>query len=85
MSAKHFDVAQQWFDRALQAPGYREQPKTLLAKGMCYQQAGQLEQAYQNMFRAYEMDVGNAATGYNLANVLWLKGDLKKRSSTSGA
>nr|WP_249334573.1 type IV pilus biogenesis/stability protein PilW [Comamonas sp. PE63] len=75
---KHFDVAQQWFDRALQAPGYREQPKTLLAKGMCYQQAGQLEQAYQNMFRAYEMDVGNAATGYNLANVLWLKGDLKK-------
>ncbi|MDR3064590.1 MULTISPECIES: type IV pilus biogenesis/stability protein PilW [Comamonas] len=75
---KHFDVAQQWFDRALQAPGYREQPKTLLAKGMCYQQAGQLEPAYQSMFRAYEMDVGNAATGYNLANVLWLKGDLKK-------
>ena len=75
---KHFDLAQQWFDRALQAPGYREQPRTLLAKGMCYQQAGQLEQAYQNMFRAYEMDVGNPAAGYNLANVLWLKGDLKK-------
>ena len=75
---KHFDAAQQWFDRALQAPGYREQPRTLLAKGMCYQQAGQLEQAYQNMFRAYEMDVGNPAAGYNLANVLWLKGDLKK-------
>lgn len=75
---KHFEVAQQWFDKALQAPGYREQPKTLLAKGMCYQQAGQLEQAYQNMFRAYEMDVGNPAAGYNLSNVLWLKGDLKK-------
>ena len=75
---KNFDIANQWFDKALQAPGYREQPKTLLAKGMCYQQAGQLEQAYENMFRAYEMDVGNPAAGYNLANVLWLKGDLKK-------
>lgn len=75
---KHFDLAQQWFDRALQAPGYREQPKTLLAKGMCYQQQGQLDAAYQNMFRAYEMDVSNPAAGYNLANVLWLKGDLKK-------
>lgn len=75
---KHFDSAQQWFDKALQAPGYREQPKTLLAKGMCYQQAGQLDQAYESMFRAYEMDVGNPAAGYSLANVLWLKGDLKK-------
>ncbi|QXZ08338.1 type IV pilus biogenesis/stability protein PilW [Comamonas sp. Y33R10-2] len=75
---KHFDAAHQWFDKALQAPGYREQPRTLLAKGMCYQQAGQLEQAYQNMFRAYEMDVSNSAAGYNLANVLWLKGDLKR-------
>ena len=75
---KNFDIANQWFDKALQAPGYREQAKTLLAKGMCYQQAGQLEQAYEHMFRAYEMDVGNPAAGYNLANVLWLKGDLKK-------
>ena len=24
------------------------------------------------------MDLGNAAAGYNLANVLWLKGDLSK-------
>ena len=75
---KRFDVAQPWFDKALAAPGYREQPKTLLAKGMCYQQAGQLDQAYESMLRAYEMDLGNAAAGYNLANVLWLKGDLNK-------
>ena len=75
---KNFDIANQWFDKALQAPGYREQPKTLLAKGMCYQQAGQLDRAQESMFRAYEMDLSNAAAGYNLANVLWLQGDMKK-------
>ena len=75
---KNFDSAQQWLDKALAAPGYREQAKTLLAKGMCYQQAGQLDRAQESMFRAYEMDMGNTAAGYNLANVLWLQGDLKK-------
>ena len=75
---KNFDAAQQWLDKALAAPGYREQPKTLLAKGMCYQQAGQLDRAQESMFRAYEMDLSNTAAGYNLANVLWLQGDLKK-------
>ena len=75
---KNFTAAQPWFDKALAAPGYREQSKTLLAKGMCYQQAGQLDQAYESMLRAYEMDLSNVAAGYNLANVLWLKGDLTK-------
>lgn len=75
---QNFDQAQQWFDKALKAPGYREQPKTLLAKGLCYQQAGQLEPAYQNLFSAYEMDVGNPAAAYNLSNVLWQKGEAKK-------
>ncbi|RGE42350.1 type IV pilus biogenesis/stability protein PilW [Comamonas testosteroni] len=75
---KKFADAQAWFDKALAAPAYREQPKTLLAKGMCFQQAGQLDHAYESMLRAYEMDLSNTAAGYNLANVLWLKGDLTK-------
>lgn len=75
---KNFEAAQQWFDKALQQPAYREQAKTLLAKGMCYQQAGQLDQAYQAMFKAYEMDIGNPSTAYNLANLLWEKGDSQK-------
>lgn len=75
---KNFEAAQQWFDKALQQPAYREQAKTLLAKGMCYQQAGQLDQAYQAMFKAYEMDIGNPSTAYNLANLLWEKGDAQK-------
>lgn len=75
---QNFDQAQQWFDKALKAPGYREQSKTLLAKGLCYQQAGQLDQAQQNLFSAYEMDVGNPAAAYNLSNVLWQKGEARK-------
>lgn len=75
---KHFDSAQQWFDKALQQPRYMERARTLLAKGTCYQQAGQLDAAYQTLFQAYEMEPGNPVVGYNLANVLWQKGDVQK-------
>ncbi len=75
---KKFDSAQQWFDKALQQPRYQERSKTLLAKGICYQQAGQLDAAYQSMFQSYEMDAGNPVTAYNLAQVLWQKGEPQK-------
>lgn len=70
---KHFDVAQQWFDRALQAPGYREQPRTLLAKGMCYQQAGP---GWSRPTRTCFVRDGCGQPRCRLqpmANVLWLK------------
>lgn len=75
---KHFAEADQWFDKAIAQPGYEERSKSLMAKGLCYQQAGNLERAKQALLAAYEMDLNNPMIAYNLANVSWLSGDAKK-------
>lgn len=75
---RHFAEADQWFDKAMAQPGYTERSKTLLAKGLCHQQAGHLDQAQKVLLTAYEMDLNNPAIAYNLANVTWLAGDARK-------
>jgi type IV pilus assembly protein PilF len=75
---RQYDQAQQWLDKALAQPGYRDRPKTMMAKGLCQQQAGQLEAAQQTLHQAYEMDVGSPVIGYHLSNVLLQRGDAKR-------
>lgn len=75
---RQFEQAQQWLDRALAQPGYRDRPKTLMAKGLCMQQAGQLEPAQQTLLAAYEMDPANPVVGYHLSNVLLQRGDARR-------
>lgn len=75
---RQFEQAQQWLDRALAQPGYRDRPKTLMAKGLCMQQAGQLEAAQQALLAAYEMEPGNPVLGYHLGNVLLQRGDARR-------
>lgn len=75
---RHFEQAQQWFDQALRQPRYQERARTLLARGICYQQAGQLEPARQSVLAAHELDAGNPVIGYSLANILWQMGDAKR-------
>ena len=75
---KQYAQADQWFDKAVAQPGYQERSKTLMAKGLCYQDAGKMEQAKQTLQTAYEIDINNPVIAYNLSNVAWLSGDAKR-------
>jgi type IV pilus assembly protein PilF len=66
------------FSRAIATPGYAGAPKTLMTRGICQAQAGQLAEAERSLSQSYELDAGNPVTGYNLANLLFQRGDLKR-------
>ncbi len=65
----------QIFSQALANPLYLDRAKTLLAQGLCEARAGQRAQAESTLTRAYELDAANPITGYNLALLLYLRGE----------
>ena len=75
---QRYPDARRYFERALAVPQYREQTKTLLAQGVCEARAGDLNAAERLLLRSYEVDAGNPATAFNLAEVLLRKGDLDR-------
>ena len=70
-----YDEAQRAFDKAMANPGYTGHAKTLMTEGLCQARAGHNAQAEHSLERAYELDAGNPVTGYNLANLLYQRGD----------
>jgi type IV pilus assembly protein PilF len=75
---KRFGEAQAQFEQALAVPQYRDAARTMLTQGVCHMRAGQLEQAERSLVRAYEFDPGNAGTAFNLADVLYRRGDYER-------
>lgn len=65
----------QAFTQALANPTYGGRAKTWLAKGVCQIKAGRPLDAEQSLIKSYELDAGNPVTGYNLATVLYQRGD----------
>lgn len=63
------------FTRALASPVYAGQAKTYMAKGICQTRMGQFAEAEGSFARSYELDAGNPITGYNLASLLFRRGD----------
>jgi len=66
-----FGPAQARFDALLAMPQYRDQARSLLARGVCYGREGRFADAETALMRAYELDPSNPATGLNLAEVLY--------------
>jgi type IV pilus assembly protein PilF len=73
-----FDEATRSFEQALVNPLYAGRSKSLLALGLCQARAGQRDDAERNLSRSYELDAGNPVTGYNLARLLYMKGDYRR-------
>lgn len=73
-SGRHAQAIQ-LFDRALASPTYGGRVATYLAKGICQMRAGQLIEAEASLTRSYELDAANPITGYNLADLLYRRGD----------
>jgi type IV pilus assembly protein PilF len=63
------------FDRALANPNYGGRVTTHLAKGICQTRAGQLTEAEASFTKSYELDAANPITGYNLASLLFRRGE----------
>ena len=64
-----------FFARAANNPTYQGKARTLMAQGVCQVRAGQMAEAERTLFQSYELDPSNPVTGYNLANVLFLRGE----------
>jgi type IV pilus assembly protein PilF len=63
------------FDVAMSNPVYGGRAKTLMTQGLCQARAGRVEDAERSLARSYELDAGNPVTGYNLASLLFRRGD----------
>lgn len=67
-----------FFGQALGNPTYRASAKSLMAQGVCQIQAGLKQEAELSLTRSYQLDAGNPLTGYNLANLLYQRGEFVK-------
>ena len=63
------------FQRALSNPQYGERAKTYMAQGLCQIRAGALTEAEASLMKSYELDAGNPITAFNLATLLFKRGD----------
>ena len=63
------------FSQALSNPQYGGRAKTLMAQGLCQIGAGQAADAEISLLKSYEFDAGNPITAYNLAKLLFQRGD----------
>lgn len=63
------------FGSALANPSYGERAKTWMAQGECQMEAGQRVEAETSFQRSYELDAANPFTGYNLALLLYQRGE----------
>lgn len=72
---RHADAVA-YFSDALRNPSYGDRPKTYMIQGLCQMRAGQPGPAEESLARSYELDAGNPITGYNLALLLFRRGEL---------
>lgn len=67
-----------YFAQANAIPTYTDKAKTYMTQGICQVRAGQRSEAEQSLLHSYELDAGNPVTGYNLASLLYDRGDLTR-------
>ncbi|MES2510870.1 MAG: type IV pilus biogenesis/stability protein PilW [Pseudomonadota bacterium] len=68
----------QLFAQAIANPTYGGQARSLMTQGVCQIKAGQRAEAEDTLARAYQMDAGNPMTGYNLATLLYDRGEFSR-------
>jgi type IV pilus assembly protein PilF len=73
-----YEEAARAYEVAMANPMYAGRAKTLMAKGLCEARAGKTAEAERSLARSYELDAGNPVTGYNLAALLFRRGDFNR-------
>jgi len=72
---KRYAEADRVFTESAKDPQNRFASRTLLAQGVCQRAAGKMVEAESTLKQSYELDASNPATGMNLADVLYRRGD----------
>jgi len=72
------DEANVMFDRALALPRYASAARTLLTKGVCQANAGQLVEVEAFLSKVYGMEPTNPSIAANLSDVLFKRGDYER-------
>ena len=75
---RRYPASFEMFSRAMTSPTYGGRARTLLAQGVCQLRAGQLQDAEASLARSYELDPGNPIAAYNLASLLYRRGELPR-------
>lgn len=75
---RRYPAATEMFTRAMASPTYGGRAQTLLAQGVCQLRAGQPQDAEVSLARSYELDPGNPIAAYNLASLLYRRGELQR-------
>ena len=70
-----YDEAGRAFAGAMTNPLYADRAKTLMAKGLCEARSGRRDDAERSLARSYELDAANPVTGFNLATLLFQRGE----------
>ena len=76
--AQQYPAADALFERAANFPQSVVLSKTLLARGVCQIRAGLFAEAEKTLIRSYELDPSSPATAFNLAFVLFRKGEYER-------
>ena len=75
---RRYAEANKQFEAAMAQPEYRNLPKTLLLQGICQADSGDWVGAERSLSRGYELDPSNPTTAFNLADVLYRRGELER-------
>jgi type IV pilus assembly protein PilF len=70
-----YPESQAMFAQAIANPVYQGRAKSWMNQGLCQVRAGQKLEGERSLTRSYEIDAGNPITGYNLANLLYQRGE----------
>jgi type IV pilus assembly protein PilF len=66
------------FQQALATPRYAGAARTLMTQGVCQARTGAYADAERSLVRSYELDANNPVTAFNLADVLYRRGDYER-------
>jgi type IV pilus assembly protein PilF len=66
------------FQQAIATPKYAGLPRSLMTQGICQARAGDAANAERSLARAYELDPSSPVTAFNLADVLYRRGELER-------
>ena len=65
----------EFFSKVLSNDQYGERAKTFRAQGLCQLRAGLRVEAEASLLKSYEFDSANPVTSFNLANLMFQRGD----------
>ena len=66
------------FQQAIATPRYPGVSRSLMAQGVCQARTGAYAEAERSLVRAYELDPMNPVTAFNLADVLYRRGEFER-------